>query len=291
MRFDLEPDLDNANVGTQSAIEGLYSSWIKTFLFGSEVNLKRKAHDKLYPIGAILILILLWQLASSLEWIHTLSIPSPIQIIVALFTESSLLLSHLIYTLYEGLMGIITSIILAMVIALIMDLSKTVKRILYPLLIVSQTVPIIVLAPLFAMWFGFGIMPKIVVVTLVCFFPITVSITEGLDSVDVELIDLMKTMNATPFQIFTKVKLPASMINFFSGLKIAVTYSIMGAIIGEWMGGIAGLGVYMMRVKNSFAYDKMFAAILLVSAVSLLIFKTIEALQYTAMPWQKYDKL
>lgn len=290
MCFDLEPDLDNANVGTQSAIEGLYSLWIKAFYMAVRFILRRKGHDKLYPIGAILILILLWQLASSLGWIHTLSIPAPIKIITALFTESSLLIHHLLYTLYEGLMGIVTSIVLAMIIALIMDLSETVRRTLYPLLVVSQTVPIIVLAPLFAMWFGFGILPKIVVVTLVCFFPITVSIAEGLSSVDTELIDLMKTMNATPLQIFTKVKLPASMIHFFSGLKIAVTYSIMGAIIGEWMGGVAGLGVYMMRVKNSFAYDKMFAAILLVSVVSLLIFKAIEALQYAAMPWQKYDK-
>ena len=146
-----------------------------------------------------------------------------------------------------------------------MDLSETVKRAVYPLLVFSQTVPIIVLAPLFAMWFGFGTLPKIVVVTLVCFFPITVSITEGLAGVDPELIDLMRSMGARRYQIFIKVKFPAALIGFFSGLKIAVTYSIMGAIIGEWMGGSAGLGVYMMRVKNSYAYDKMFAAIVLIS--------------------------
>lgn len=252
-----------------------------------EGNILNKKTDKLYPITAILIFIVLWQMAISLNIINAFYIPSPIQIIVALFSEMSILSSHLLYTLYEGLLGILTSVILSLIFAILMDLSSKIKRTIYPLLILSQTVPIIVLAPLLAMWFGFGVMPKVVVVTLVCFFPITVSMTEGLDSVDTELIDLMRSMDATKFQIFMKIKFPATMISFFSGLKIAVTYSIMGAIIGEWMGGKAGLGVYMMRVKNSFAYDKMFAAILLVSVTSILIFKIIELLQQVTMPWHK----
>jgi ABC-type nitrate/sulfonate/bicarbonate transport system permease component len=273
----------------------VFIRWVKTFFIGiiiSEGNILNKRTDKLYPIGAILVFIVLWQLAISLNIINAFSIPSPTQIVVALFTEMPILSSHLLTTLYEGLLGILVSVILSFIFAVLMDLSPKFKRTIYPLMILSQTVPIIVLAPLLAMWFGFGVMPKVVVVTLVCFFPITVSMTEGLDSVDRELIDLMRSMDATKLQIFTKIKFPATMISFFSGLKIAVTYSIMGAIIGEWMGGKAGLGVYMMRVKNSFAYDKMFAAILLVSVTSILIFKLIEYLQHVTMPWHKngHDK-
>lgn len=248
---------------------------------------KNNTH-KLYPAVAILVLMLFWEVAIRSNWINAFSIPSPIQIITALYKESSILLSHLMVTLYEGLVGIILSITLSLIIGILMDLSRVIKRTVYPLLVLSQTVPIIVLAPLFAMWFGFGIMPKIVVVTLVCFFPIAVSITEGLGSVDNELINLIKSMGATKYQIFTKVKFPAALLSFFSGLKIAVTYSIMGAIIGEWMGGSAGLGVYMMRVKNSYAYDKMFAAILLVSISSILIFKIIEMVQGITTPWRNY---
>lgn len=247
--------------------------------------MKKKAINKLYPLGALLFLIILWQVAVQFGWIDAFSIPAPYSILTALFNERAILASHLWVTLLEGLLGILLSVILSLLIAILMNASKTLKRTIYPLLVFSQTVPIIVLAPLFAMWFGFGTLPKVVVVTLVCFFPITVSITEGLSNVDVELIDLMRTMGATKYQIAAKVKFPAVLISFFSGLKIAVTYSIMGAIIGEWMGGSAGLGVYMMRVKNSYAYDKMFAAILLISIASIIIFKSIEIIQRISMPW------
>lgn len=233
----------------------------------------------------MLLLIALWEFAVRIGWINAFSIPSPSNICVALYNERTILLSHLGVTLFEGMLGILLSIILSLIIAVLMNISAAVKRTIYPLLVFSQTVPIIVLAPLFAMWFGFGVVPKIVVVVLVCFFPITVSITEGLAGVDTELIDLMRSMGASRYQIVAKVKFPAALINFFSGLKIAVTYSIMGAIIGEWMGGSAGLGVYMMRVKNSYAYDKMFAAIVLISLTSIVIFKLIEVLQGIAMPW------
>jgi ABC-type nitrate/sulfonate/bicarbonate transport system permease component len=166
-----------------------------------------------------------------------------------------------------------------------MDNIEIARKAVYPLLIVSQTVPIIALAPLFVMWFGFGIIPKIIVVILVCFFPIVVSLLEGLSSVDRDLLNLMKSMGASRLQIFKMVKFPASMISFFSGLRIAATYSIMGAVIGEWLGGRAGLGLYMLRVKNSYAYDKMFATILIIVVLSMTVFKTISLIQYLSMPW------
>ena len=144
-----------------------------------------------------------------------------------------------------------------------------------------------ILAPLFAMWFGFGLLPKIMVVILVCFFPIVVSLLEGLNSLDQDILNLMKSMKANRWQIFFLAKFPSSLANFFSGLKIAATYSIIGAVIGEWMGGKSGLGVYMTRVRQSFALDKVFATILIIIVLSIILFKIIELIQFLVMPWRR----
>ena len=151
----------------------------------------------------------------------------------------------------------------------------------------SQTIPTMVLAPLFAMWFGFGLLPKIMVVILVCFFPLVVSLLEGLNSLDPDFLNLMKSMKANRWQMFYLAKFPSALPNFFSGLKIAATYSIIGAVIGEWMGGKAGLGVYMTRVRQSFALDKVFATILIIVFLSLVLFKIIELIQFLLMPWRR----
>jgi ABC-type nitrate/sulfonate/bicarbonate transport system permease component len=140
------------------------------------------------------------------------------------------------------------------------------------------------------MWFGFGVLPKVMVVILVCFFPIVVSLLEGLGSLDNDLLNLMKSMKANRWQIFYLAKFPASLGSFFSGLKIAATYSIIGAVIGEWMGGKAGLGVYMTRVRQSFALDKVFASILVIIILSMILFKIIELIQLFAMPWKRAIK-
>jgi ABC-type nitrate/sulfonate/bicarbonate transport system permease component len=141
------------------------------------------------------------------------------------------------------------------------------------------------MAPLFIIWFGYGYTPKLVIVVLICFFPITISLLQSLSGVDRELIDLMRSMGSSRYQIYKYVKLPASMTGFFSGLKIAATYSIMGATIGEWVGGKDGLGVYMIRAKQSFSTDRVFAAILVVTVLSILLLKLIELIEKRSMPW------
>jgi ABC-type nitrate/sulfonate/bicarbonate transport system permease component len=135
------------------------------------------------------------------------------------------------------------------------------------------------------LWFSYGITPKIILVVLVAFFPMAVGLLEGFQSVDRDMIRLMKSMNANGWQIFWNVKFPAALGEFFSGLKIAVAYSIVGAVIAEWLGGFNGLGVYMTRVKKSLSYDKMFAVIFFVSAISLLLMAGVSALQRKLMPW------
>jgi len=246
--------------------------------------------DKAIPVLFIILVILIWQLIVDSGMIARYILPSPWDVItvgIAILPEITV---HIYTTLQEALTGLFIAITLSVLLAILMDNFTIVKKALQPLLVVSQTIPIMVLAPLFVMWFGFGILPKVMVVILVCFFPIVVSLLEGMSSLDNDLLNLMKSMKANRWQIFYLAKFPASLGSFFSGLKIAATYSIIGAVIGEWMGGKAGLGVYMTRVRQSFALDKVFASILVIIILSMILFKIIELIQLLAMPWKRAIK-
>ncbi len=151
--------------------------------------------------------------------------------------------------------------------------------------ITSQTIPIIALAPLLLIWFGFDIGPKIIVVTLYCFFPIAVACADGLAGAEPEMLNLLKSMNASRWQILWLVRLPQAMPAFFSGLRIAATYSVTGAIVGEFVGAYQGLGIYMQREANSFGTVQVFAAILVTAALSLLLFGLVSLIERIALPW------
>lgn len=241
--------------------------------------------DKLLPGAAGACLLVLWEIVGAFQWLPAYLLPPPSRILQALFRDAGLLVQHGSVTLLEALAGFGIAIITGSLLALWLDYSPLMRRVLYPYLITSQTVPIITLAPLFAMWFGFGYLPKILIVVLVCFFPLTISLLNGLASVDQELIDLIQSMGATPWQRYRWVKLPAAMPSFFAGLKISGTYSIMGAVIGEWVGGRMGLGVYMLRVRQSFATDRVFAVIVIIVLLSILVLKVIQWTEQKAMPW------
>ena len=243
--------------------------------------------DKSIPIFLIIFVIILWQFVVDKGIIARYILPSPWEVIKVCVTIFPTIIGHIVTTLQEALIGLLVAITLSLLLAILMDNFVLVKKALQPLLVVSQTIPIMVLAPLFAMWFGFGILPKVMVVILVCFFPIVISLLEGLNSLDQDLLNLMKSMKANRWQIFYLAKFPASLGSFFSGLKIATTYSIIGAVIGEWMGGTSGLGVYMTRVRQSFALDKVFATILIIVLLSMVLFKIIELIQFITMPWKR----
>jgi len=243
--------------------------------------------NKLIPIVFQLIIILIWQISIEKWKVPQYILPSPKDIIITLVSILPSITNHIYATIYEALIGFIISILFALILAILMDNVKLIKKCIYPILVVSQTVPIIALAPLFIIWFGFGILPKIIVVVLVCFFPIVVSLVDGLETVDADMINLLKTMGASRFQIFIMVKLPSSTGNFFSGLRIAATYSIMGAVIGEWLGGDKGLGVYMIRAKNSYALDKVFAVIIIIVILSMGLVGLLYLVQYYFTPWTR----
>ena len=236
------------------------------------------------------MLIAIWEIISRTGSVPSYILPAPSKIIYSLFSNFSLMGRHILVTVYETLVGFIISVFLGIIIAIIMDGLPFVKKVIYPLLITSQTIPIITLAPLFIIWFGYGYLPKIIIVILICFFPISINLLQGLGSVDIELINLLKSMGASKYQIYKIVKLPASLPSLFSGLKIAATYSIMGATIGEWVGGKDGIGVFMLRAKYSFATDKVFGAIIIITVLSICLLKLIEFIERKSMPWVVYEK-
>jgi ABC-type nitrate/sulfonate/bicarbonate transport system permease component len=233
------------------------------------------------------VLLSIWEAISRFEVFPPFILPSPSSILVSLVTNFTSMQYDILITLYEALTGFIIAIILSVLIAVAMDSIIGFKKTIYPVLIISQTIPIIIIAPLFIIWFGYGYAPKIIIVTLICFFPITISLLQGLVAVDKEQIDLLKSMGAGKFQIYKFVKIPSAMPGFFSGLKIAATYSIMGATIGEWVGGKSGLGVYMIRAKQAFETDRVFAAIIVIVVLSILLLKIIEFAEKKNMPWLK----
>ncbi|GGM24313.1 ABC transporter permease [Paraliobacillus quinghaiensis] len=186
---------------------------------------------------------------------------------------------HLLSTIRLSLIGFAIGVTVGLVVAISLHLLPTVKQAFYPLLILSQNIPIIVLAPLLVIWFGFGVMPKLIVITLVCFFPIAVSTLDGFRQTSYELMHYMQMAGASKRQIFTKLELPHALPSFFSGLKIAATYSVMGAVISEWLGANQGIGVYMTLAQSSFRTDRVFVAIFFIMVLCMIFFGIIIALE------------
>jgi ABC-type nitrate/sulfonate/bicarbonate transport system permease component len=171
-----------------------------------------------------------------------------------------------------------------------MDRFSFLYKAIYPILVITQTIPTIAIAPLLVLWMGFGMAPKITLVVITTFFPITIGVLNGFGGVDPDAINLMRAMGANRFQIFRYVKLPNSASSFFSGLRISASYAVVGAVVSEWLGGFEGLGVYMTRVKKAYSFDKMFAVIVFISVISLVLMGLVTLLERVAMPWNKKEK-
>ncbi len=245
--------------------------------------------DILFHVLLFAGFILLWQMLCMLKILPEYMLPSPLKVLQAFINDFTLLASHAKVTIYETFAGLIIGTALGFILAVIMDCFCWVYKCLYPLLIVSQTIPTVALAPLLVLWMGYGVAPKITLIVLIVFFPIAACLIDGFKSADKDEIRLLETMGAGKFQIFYHIKLPGSIGNFFSGLRISVAYAVVGAVISEWLGGYKGLGVYMTRVKKSYSYDKMFAVIFLISLLSLLLIKLVDLANKAAMPWRKEE--
>ena len=249
-----------------------------------------RARRVLTPLLTIVALLALWQAVVVVGIVPNFLLPTPVQVVQALAEDAALLASHCVTTLAEAAAGLAAGVALGFVFAVLMDRFESFYLAFEPLMTISQTIPTVAIAPLLVLWLGYGALPKIVLVIISTFFPITVSLASGFRSVDPDVIDLMRTMNASRWQIFWYAKLPAAADQFFSGLKISATYAIVGAVIAEWLGGNVGLGVYMTRVRKSFSYDRMFASIIVISALSLGLMKLVELAQRACMPWKRAER-
>ena len=243
--------------------------------------------NKTAPIISLIVIGAVWLFVSEGGLIPSYMLPSPVEVVKAFFTDLPVLMSHLAVTMQEAVYGLLIGTALGFIIAVLMDRFGFLRKALYPILVITQTVPTIAIAPLLVLWMGFSMAPKITLVVLTTFFPIAVSLLDGFQSADRDEINLLRSMGANRVQIFRHVKLPASTEQFFSGLKVSASYSVVGAVISEWLGGFEGLGVYMTRVKKAYAFDKMFAVIILISLVSLLLMAFVTVMKKAATPYKR----
>ena len=235
----------------------------------------------------IVALLALWEIYVRISGVPLYVLPAPSRVLAALVAERSTLFSHGLVTVGETLLGLSIAAAAGIVLAILMDACPPFKMAIYPLLVVSQTIPVIVLAPIFIIYLGFGLAPKVLTVVLMCFFPIVVSFADGMEQIDPNQINLIRAFGANRLQEYTFVKLPAAAPTLFSGLKVAATYSISGAVVGEWLSSDRGLGYYMLRVKNGYMLDKVFACVLVVIALSLLMNGLVKLFQVLLTPYER----
>ncbi len=237
------------------------------------------------PMLLVLLALGAWELCVLLFEIRAWLLPAPSAIAVALVEDAGLLARHSWVTLEEVIVGFGAALFCGVSLGVGIALSRTVERSLYPFVIASQTIPIIVIAPLLLIWFGYGLTPKIIVVALIAFFPLAVNTVDGLKSVDQDTVNLMRTLGANRLQILVKAQLPSALPYLFSGARVAVAVSVIGAVIGEWVGSSEGLGYLMIRSKPQFLTERVFAAITLLSAMGVGLFLLVGVVERLTIPW------
>jgi len=224
-------------------------------------------------------IIIVWETLVYILKTPNYLIPAPSAVVQAMIEAFPVLMRHTSVTLLEVILGFSSALVLSAVIWLLMVRFSVLYKILWPYMVISQTIPLYILAPLFMIWFGFGILPKVLIVVLVCFFPITVGFVQGLTSTEPELDELLQVMRATPSQILWKVRVPQAMPQFFSGLKIAAAYSVTGAVLSEWVGAQEGLGIFLTRSMKTFKTAALFADIVIIVVLSLILFYAISLIE------------
>lgn len=238
----------------------------------------------------IVAILALWQAVSAWGLVPGYMLPSPAGVVRAFVGDAPALWENAKITLQEAFYGLALGVGIGFAFAVAMDTFEVLYRAFYPILVITQTIPTVAIAPLLVLWFGYEMTPKIILIVIVTFFPVTVGLLDGFRAADRDSIDLLRSMGAPRRQIFRYIKAPSALPQFFSGLRIAAAYSVVGAVISEWLGGFGGLGVYMTRVKKAFAFDKMFAVIFLISAISLGLMALVDLAERRCMPYRHLDE-
>jgi putative hydroxymethylpyrimidine transport system permease protein len=250
----------------------------------------------LLPLAVVVGLLALWQLAASWDVIaDALSIepflvPAPSDVADSLWTDRELLAENAWVTVQEVLLGFAIALVTGSAFAIALHLSDSLRRALYPLLIASQTVPVIAIAPILVVWLGFGLGPKLAIIALICFFPITVNALDGLRSVDPELPRMMRTLDASRSQTLFRVEVPSALPFLLSGAKIAAVISVIGAVFGEWSGADQGLGHLILVAQGQLQTARVFAAVVVLSAVAIVLFGGL-ALAERRLAWWRPERV
>ena len=255
--------------------------------------MKRKLQsitNALIPASAVILLLIIWQVLCLAGVLPGYMLPSPWQVVQAFVKDFPLMAGHMWTTLFEAFAGLGIGIVMGFVVAFLMQRFHALYRAFYPILVITQTIPTLAIAPLLVLWLGYNTAPKITLVVIMTFFPITVGLLDGFKEADPDAVRLLQAMGASKTQIFFHIMLPSGLGHFFAGLRMSVSYAVVGAVVAEWLGGFSGLGVYMTRVKKSYAYDRTFAVIFLITAISILLMKLVDVVQYFVMPWKRDDR-
>ncbi len=242
------------------------------------------------PIAFAILVLAVWQIYVVVSGVPESSLPSPTEIAEAGWDQRQLLIDNTWITVAEILLGFAAAIVLGILLAILVRSSKVVERALYPWLVASQMIPIVAVAPIFVIWTGFDLRPRVMVIALVAFFPIAVNMIDGLRAADPQLLRLMRTLNATPRQRLRFAQIPAALPFLFSGLKIAAALSVIGAVFAEWVGSSEGLGYLILVLNNATETATMFAVIFLLGLIGIALFGLVVVAERLLLPWYHAER-
>ncbi|MEO3997925.1 ABC transporter permease [Mesorhizobium sp. CAU 1732] len=245
-----------------------------------------KAGPAIVSVGS---LFAAWEFYAQTSGISPTTLPAPSRVLAQMVQHRAALIDNTLPTIRATLLGFACSLTAAFTFSVAIDFFKPLRRALFPVFIISQTLPLIAIAPLIVLWFGFGLTPKIVLVALVTFFPMLVALVQGYASTDRDIEALLASMGASRWRIFIAARLPSALPYFFAGLRISITYAVVAAIFAEYAGAAKGLGIYILNAKNNFRPDLVLAAVVISATLTLVLFATAMLVQRIAMPWQQLD--
>lgn len=244
----------------------------------------------IFPTLFLVAIVVLWEIATRVTEVPRYILPAPTEIAARLVRSWDILWGHSVVTLIEIGIGFGVGVALGLGLAIPIAYSAVVRNTLYPLIVASQAVPKIAIAPLLVLWLGFDMWPKIVVTALMVFFPVTVTAAEGLTSVDRSLLDLLRSVHASPAQIFFRVRFPHALPHIFAGLKIGITLAVVGAVVGEWVGADSGLGYLLVYANTLLDSTLLFASLFLLIAIGVVLFVLVGVAERLLLPWHQEDE-
>ena len=247
--------------------------------------MRRRIAAGLKPVVFVVLLIVLWDLAIRILHVPPYQVPPPLEVLRTLWSDGPELLGQAVPTTEATLAGFVLSALFGIPAAMLIAGSKTVEDYVYPLLVFSQSVPKVAIAPLFVVWFGFGMVPKVISAFLLGFFPVVVAAVQGFKSVEPDMLDLARSMEAGRLQTFRLISLPHALPAIFAGLKVAITLTVVGAVVGEFVGSNSGLGFVLQRSIGNFELPTMFAALVVLAAIGMILFALVELAERLMVPW------